>query len=83
MCWLFCSSFPVRTEGASSGLAHGAQAVTGWPFLPSCAGTESCSVSSTPVLLCLWTRGTGAITNSACALSGQAVWLKPFIKDRH
>lgn len=36
MCWLFCTDFPVRTEGASSGLAHKAWAVTGWPLL-SCS----------------------------------------------
>lgn len=34
MCWLFCTAFPMRTEGAFSGQPHGAWAVTGWPFLP-------------------------------------------------
>lgn len=94
MCWLFCTAFPVKTWGAFSCRAHGAQAVTGWPFLPElfpAVQGQKAAVSPQPLAEqcqhCASVSGdrgnNGPLPNSACALCGQAAWLKPFIKDRH
>lgn len=94
MCWLLCTACPVRTEGAFSGQARGARAVTRWPFLPELfPAVQGQKAVVSPQLLaeqcqcCAAVSGgqgnNGPLPNLACALSGQAEWLKPFIKDRH
>lgn len=91
MRWLFCTAFP---QGAFSGRAHGARALTGSPFLPELfPAVQGQKAAVSPQTLaeqcqrCATVSGdqgnNGPLPNSACALCGQAAWLKPFIKDKH